>query len=425
MGRARGSARAQLALIAAVQVLVMATWFSASAVVPALRGEWGITQGAATWLTVSVQLGFVTGAVLAAVLNLPDVIPAHRLVAVCALAASATTASVAAFADGLGTAVPLRFATGVALAGVYPPGLKLMASWFERGRGFALGLLVGALTLGSSLPQLINGFAALPWRTVLYVSCALAAAGALLAAWSVRPGPHSAAAAPFAPRYMVTLFRERGPLLANLGYLGHMWELYAVWTWLPAYITASQAAHPGRTAGALPPGVTAFVAIGVAGLAGCLLAGWLGDRVGRARLAALAMTVSGTCCLLAAVVFGGHPLLVFAVLIVWGASVIADSGLFSACTSEVADRRYVGTALTTQTAAGFLLTVVTIQATPLLAEAAGWRVAVAVLGIGPLAGAVAMVLLQRYMTSVHSQTTGRTTVHTHEHDMAERRPETR
>ncbi|GIH79788.1 MFS transporter [Planobispora longispora] len=407
-GGAGGSARAQLALIAAVQVLVMSTWFSASAVVPALRGEWGITQGAATWLTISVQLGFVTGALLAAALNLPDVVPAHRLVAVCALAGSATTAGVAAFADGLWTAVPLRFATGVALAGVYPPGLKLMASWFDRGRGFALGLLVGALTLGSALPQLIGGFAALPWRTVLYVSCALAAAGGLLAAGVVRPGPYSAPAAPFAPRYMITLFRERGPRLANLGYLGHMWELYAMWTWLPAYITASQAVRPGHGAGALPPGVTAFLAIGVAGVAGCLLAGWLGDRVGRARLAALAMTVSGACCLLAALVFGGPPPLVFGVLVVWGASVIADSGLFSACTSEVADRRYVGTALTAQTAAGFLLTVVTIQATPLLAEAVGWRLAVAVLGIGPLAGAVAMIRLQRYMTSEHPLATGRT-----------------
>ncbi|GIH25020.1 MFS transporter [Acrocarpospora phusangensis] len=410
MTRLEGPARTQLALIAAVQVLAMATWFSASAVVPALRGEWGISQGEATWLTASVQLGFVTGAVLAAVFSLPDRVPAHRLVAGSALAGAATTACVAAFADGLATAVPLRFATGVALAGVYPPGLKLMASWFDRGRGFALGALVGALTLGSSLPQLITGVADLPWRSVLYVSCALAVAGALLAARTVRPGPYAAPAPPFAPRYIVALFRDRGPRLANLGYLGHMWELYAVWTWLPAYIAAGQAARQGD-AEALPPGVTAFLAIGVAGVAGCLLAGRLGDRVGRARLAALAMVTSGTCCLLAALVFGGHPLLVTAVLIVWGASVIADSGLFSACVSEVADPRYVGTALTTQTAAGFLLTVLTIQLTPLLAEAAGWRAAVAVLGIGPLAGAIAMVRLQRHMTPAHPAATGRTKVH--------------
>ena len=395
----RRTAREQLTLIAAVQVLVMATWFSASAVAPALRAEWGITPAAATWLTASVQLGFVLGALVSAVLNLPDRIPAHRLIAGSALLAAAATASVATFADGLGTAVPLRFLTGIALAGVYPLGLKLMASWFDRGRGFALGVLVGALTLGSALPQLISGFAALPWRGTLFVAALLAVVGGVLAERSVRPGPLAAGAPPFAPRYVLTLFRERGPRLANLGYFGHMWELYAMWTWLPTYIAASHAARPNAGSGALPAGVTAFLAIGVAGVAGCLLAGWLGDRAGRARLAAVAMGVSGTCCLLAALVFGAHPMLVLVVLIVWGASVIADSGLFSTCTSEVVDRRYVGTALTTQTAIGFLLTIVTIQATPLLVDLSGWRLAVAVLGIGPAAGAICMIKLQRHMTA--------------------------
>ena len=392
------SALRQLAAIAAVQVLAMATWFSASAVVPALRAEWHLTAGGAVWLTASVQLGFVTGAVTAAVLNLADRVPAHRLVAVCALVAAAATGCVAAFADGLAVAVPLRFLTGVALAGVYPTGLKLMTSWFDRGRGFALGVLVGALTLGSALPQLISAFAALPWRAVLLVAAASAAAGGLLAARVVRPGPLAAPAPPFRPRYALTLFRERGPRLANLGYFGHMWELYAMWTWLPAYLAASTA----TTGAPLPVGVVAFLAIGVAGVAGCLLGGWLGDRVGRARLAALAMTVSGTCCVLAAFAFGGPPLLVLALVFVWGAAVIADSGLFSACTSQVVDPRYTGTALTTQTAIGFLLTIVTIQATPLIAEHAGWPVAVALLALGPAAGTVAMLRLDRHMAPATS-----------------------
>jgi len=389
------SAVHQLVCIAAVQVLVMATWFSASAVVPALRTEWALGTAGATWLTVSVQLGFVTGALTAAVLNLADRVPAHRLVAVCALLAAAATAAVAILADGLALAIPLRFLTGVALAGVYPPGLKLMTSWFDRGRGFALGVLVGALTLGSSLPQLISAFAALPWRAVLLVAAASALAGSLIAARLVRAGPLAAPAPPFQPRYVLAVFRERGPRLANLGYFGHMWELYAMWTWLPAYLAASTAG----TGTPIPIGVAAFLAIGVAGVAGCLLGGWLGDRVGRARLAALAMATSGTCCILAAFAFGGPPVLVLALVLVWGAAVIADSGLFSACTSQVVDPRYTGTALTTQTAIGFLLTVVTIQATPLVAERAGWPVAVALLAIGPAAGAVAMLRLDRHMAA--------------------------
>jgi MFS family permease len=386
----------QLGFIAAVQVLAMATWFSASAVVPALRADWGLTTAGATLLTVSVQLGFVTGALTAAVLNLADRIPAHRLVAVCALVAAGATAAVATFAHGLTLAVPLRFLTGVALAGVYPTGLKLMTSWFDRGRGLALGVVVAALTLGSALPQLISSFTALPWRAVLLVAAAAAIVGSGIAAGLVRAGPLAAPAPPFRPRYALALFRERGPRLANLGYFGHMWELYAMWTWLPAYLAASTAG----TGAPLPIGVAAFVAIGVAGVAGCLLGGWLGDRVGRARLAALAMATSGTCCVAAAFAFGGPAPLVLALAVVWGAAVIADSGLFSACTSQVVDPRYTGTALTTQTAIGFLLTVVTIQATPLVAEHAGWPVAVALLGLGPAAGAVAMLRLAPLMAPV-------------------------
>jgi MFS family permease len=392
-GAMERSAVRQLAFIAAVQVLVMATWFSASAVVPALRAEWALSTAGATLLTVSVQLGFVTGALTAAVLNLTDRVPAHRLVAACALCAAAATAAVGTLAHGLAAAVPLRFATGVVLAGVYPTGLKLMTSWFDRGRGFALGVLVGALTLGSALPQLISAFAALPWRAVLLVAATCALVGAGIAARLVRAGPLAAPAPPFQPRYVVAVFRQRGPRLANLGYFGHMWELYAMWTWLPAYLTASTAA----TGAPLPIGLAAFLAIGIAGVAGCLLGGWLGDRVGRARLAALAMMASGTCCLAAAFAFRGPPLVVLVLALVWGAAVIADSGLFSACTSQVVDPRYTGTALTTQTAVGFLLTVLTIQATPLVAERAGWPVAVALLGLGPAAGAVAMLRLARHM----------------------------
>lgn len=387
------TARAQLLLIAAVQVLGMATWFSASAAVPALRVEWEISSGQATWLTASVQLGFVSGAVASALLNLADRVPPQRLVGISAFTAAGATALLAVVADGLATAVPLRFLTGVALAGVYPPGLKLMASWFGRGRGLALGVLVGALTLGSAVPQLVNSFSALPWRATLLVAAGLATAGGTVALVAVRPGPLAAPAPPLQPRYVVTIFRQRESRLANLGYFGHMWELYAVWTWAPAFLAASFAAHGTWSGSRTAVGLTAFFAFGVAGVAGCLLGGWVGDRTGRARTAAAAMIVSSSCCVLAALAFGLTPWLVVPVLVVWGASVIADSGLFSTCISETVDRRYVGTALTTQTAIGFLLTVATIQAVPLLVDVAGWRAAVLVLGLGPALGAVAMLRL--------------------------------
>ncbi|WP_116451875.1 MFS transporter [Blastococcus litoris] len=390
----RITAGRQLALIAVVQVLAMATWFSASAVVPSLREEWGLGGGGAGLLTVAVQVGFVVGAVGSALVNLPDIVPAHRLVAVASLAAAGTTALTAAVADGLAWAVPLRFLTGVALAGVYPPGMKLVATWFGRGRGHALAVMVGALTLGSSLPQLLSGLA-LPWELVLHAAAAAAAAAAVLALVGIRPGPLAALAPPLDVRYVLTIFRQPASRMANLGYFGHMWELYAVWAWLPAFVSASVAAGGQDLPFTLSAGVLAFLAVGVAGLAGCLLAGRASARHGPARTALVALVASATSCVAAAAVFGRSPHLLVLVCLVWGASVIADSAMFSTALSESVDPRYVGTALTIQTAIGYSLTVVSIQLVPVLVDLAGWPGAALVLAVGPALGAVAMARLSR------------------------------
>jgi MFS family permease len=338
---------------------------------------------------VSVQMGFVVGAVSSSLVNLPDILPAHRLVAVSALLAASTTGLTAAVADGLGWAVPLRFLTGVALAGVYPPGMKLVATWFARGRGQALAVMVGALTLGSSLPQLLDGIA-LPWDTVLWGAAGAAGTAGVIAAAGVRPGPLAAIAPPVDVRYVVRVFRQRASRLAGLGYFGHMWELYAVWTWLPAFVAASAAADGGGLPFALTPGVLAFLAIGVAGSAGCLLGGWWSARHGPARTAMIAMLVSATSCVAAAVAFGGPSYVLVPVCLVWGASVIADSAMFSAALSESVDPRYIGTALAIQTAIGYSLTIVSIQLVPVLVDAAGWRLATLVLAGGPALGAIWM-----------------------------------
>ncbi len=389
-----GQQKAQLALIAAVQILVMGCWFSASAVVPALRQDWGISTGESTLLTVAVQVGFVVGALASAAFNVSDIFPAHRVMAVSATVAAASTGVIAMAVDSLWPAVALRFVTGVALAGVYPTGLKMMTSWFTTGRGWALGVLIGALTVGSALPQLINSFTALPWRAVLVVAAMLAVMGAALAWRFARSGPLTRPAPPFNPRYIFTLFAERGPRLANLGYFGHMWELYAVWTWIPAYVAATLSASTGSDASRSLVGVISFTVIGVGGVVGCLTGGALGDRYGRAAVAGWAMRISSTCCLLAALAFGNSPYLVVPILALWGASVIADSGLFSSCVADVVDPRYVGTALTLQTAIGFALTIVTIQAVPVVVDLAGWPAATIMLAFGPIAGAVAMSRLQ-------------------------------
>lgn len=381
----------QLALVSAVQVLAVSTWFAASAAAPALRAEWEIGRVGEALLTIGVQLGFVAGALLSAVSNLPDRVDPPRLMGIGAAVAAAATLATALVVDGPVAAVALRIATGLALALVYPVGMKVVVSWFADRRGLAVSIMVGSLTLGSILPQLISGTLDEAWRTALVVTAVLALVAAVVQRW-IRVGPLVAPSQGFRPGAVLDVWQARAPRLANLGYLGHMWELYAVWAWAPAYLAASLAAR-GEPASRGLVGLLAFVAFGLCGAAGCLLAGWAGDRVGRARAAKGAMLVSGACCLLAAGAYGGPLWLLVPLLMVWGASVIADSAMFSACLGTVVDPAYVGTALTLQTALGFLLTVVTIQLVPVVAGAVGWPVAVALLSVGPLLGSVAMVRL--------------------------------
>jgi MFS family permease len=380
----------QLLLICAVEVLAMGLWFSASSVVPQLRDDWHLSDAGATWLTTAVQLGFVAGALASAVLNLPDRVSPTRLIGGAALAGAAANEAVALFAHGLALAIPLRFLTGVALAGVYPPGIKLMATWFRAGRGFAVGALVGALALGSGTPHLVNALPSLDWQAVLSVASALAVVGAGLAVAALHEGPYAAAAAPFHPGYVRRLFGDRAQRLVCFGYFGHMWELYAMWTWVPAYAAASFASSgdgdPSRTSVEL----AAFAAIGVAGLAGCILGGLVADVRGRATVTIGSMAVSGACCVAAAALYGLAPAVVVVLMLVWGTAVIADSAQFSTALTEVADRGYVGTAVTAQTAIGFAITVVSIRLLPTVRDAVGWRYAFLFLAVGPALGIVAM-----------------------------------
>lgn len=373
--------------IAAVQVLGLAVWFSMSAVVPTLREEWGVSAAAAVWLTASVQIGFVVGAVGSAALNLADRLRPHLLLAASAALAALCTLVLALLVGGMAAALPLRFLTGVFLAGVYPVGMKLMVSWSGRsGRGMSMGMLIAALTLGSSVPHLIAGFGSLPWRSVLVAASVLGGLGALVAVTIVRPGPHLAAGSPLPnPRYALTMFTQRGPRLANLGYFGHMWELYALWTWIPTFLLAREAADAPHVVE-----LVVFATMGVAGAAGCFLGGWISDRYGRSPAAVSALAVSGACCLLSPLALDAPSVVLVAFCAVWGAAVIADSGVFSVSLSETADSRYVGTALTAQTAIGFALTAVSIQVVPLVAAVVGWRFAFLALVPGPVIGALAM-----------------------------------
>jgi MFS family permease len=380
-----------LTLVSLAQLLAMGLWFGVSAVAPQIAHEWQLSESTTAWLTLAVQLGFVAGTLLSAILNLPDVLRVRYLFALCALLGAITNAVLAAFVTDVTLAIALRFVTGVMLAGVYPPGMKIIATWFKTGRGLALGVLVGALTLGKASPYLVNAFGSEHWRVNAGVLSIGAVLSSLIVLLFVQDGPYALPNQPFDPAQIARVFTNRGVRLANLGYFGHMWELYAMWTWAPVMLRASIAASGDspRLAEA-----ASFAVIG-AGAIGCVVAGLVADRIGRAVVAASAMAASGACCLVIGFLYGKGPVALLAVAAIWGATVVADSAQFSACVTEYADPRYIGTALTLQTCIGFLITTISIRMMPALVGRVGWQWAFAFLAPGPLLGIVAMMRLRK------------------------------
>ena len=391
----RSKQRRALTIIALSQLLALTLWFSASAVAPSLETEWGLTTGQASWLTLAVQIGFVIGALLSAIVNLSDIVNARTLFLAATVIASAANAALLLLGDNPFTqAVLLRLVVGIALAGVYPAGLKAMSGWFRQRRGMALGVLVGALTVGSATPHLIRGFG-LEWRSVIAVVSVLALIGGF-ALWKfVTDGPYETASSLFSFALVGRVVMNRGVRLSTYGYLGHMWELYAMWAWTAAFLVASTE-EAGGSVSWVPTATFAIIAIG--GL-GSWVAGVLADRHGKELIAGGAMAISGTCAALTPLIFGLSPWIVVPVFLVWGATVIADSAQFSALVTETAEDQYRGTALTLQTAVGFLLTLVTIRGVPWLADAIGWQWSFAWLAIGPAFGIMAMAKLRRVRRS--------------------------
>jgi MFS family permease len=367
-----------LAVLSIAIVLSLTTWFSATAITPELKREWHLSPFVLSWLTNGVQIGFVCGALAASLVNLPDIVRLNGLMALSALLAAAANASLLLQHGPMG-AVAARVVTGFALAGVYPPALKLVSTWFNRDRGFALGMVVGALTVGSSMPHLFRSLSgAVDWRFVVKMSTLATSVGAVLFLFFAREGPYPFLRALFDPRQAGAVFRDRNLFLANLGYFGHMWELYAMWAWLLVYVNEALGAQHMSLAGRAS--ILTFVAIGI----------------GRTLTTAGMMIISGTCALAIGFAFDGPSWLFVTILVIWGISVIGDSAQFSAMVTELADRRFVGTALSVQLGLGFALTVVAIWLMPRMADFLGsWRWAFLMLVPGPSIGASAMLLLRR------------------------------
>ena len=376
-----------LGVLATGMLLGMAPWLSATAVLPELQNAWHLAPGWGAWLTIAVQLGFVAGALISATLNLADRVNPRRLMALGSIAAGLANLGLLGVHTP-GAAIAVRLATGVCLALVYPPAMKAMAAWFDRDRGLALGVMVGALALGSALPHLINGLGGLAWAPVIATSSALSIAGGLIVLGLGRDGPLAFPSAPFDPRKAFIALSNRGVRLACIGYWGHMWELYAMWAWFGVFFSQALA-----QAGIAEPqawsALASFACIGMGAL-GCLVAGRVADRWGRSRTTIVCMSVSGVC----AASVGWLARLGWPVLLVigavWGVSVVADSAQFSTLVTELGDQATIGSALTLQLALGFALTAPSLWLIPWLAAHVGWGTAFLSLAIGPVIGMTAM-----------------------------------
>lgn len=386
-----------LALLAVAELLGMSLWFAGSAVSLQLGALWSLSTSQIAWLTAIVQLGFVVGTALSAILNIADIVESRKLFAISAIAGAIANAGLLV-APGFAAVIVARFLTGFFLAGVYPPAMKMVATWFRAERGLAIGTIVGALTVGKATPYLIHAIPDVGVAPVILAASAGAVIAGLLVATGYHDGPHRFTSRPFSWSLVATVASAREWRLATGGYLGHMFELYAFWTWIPAFLAASvaSAGYEGEREGLLS--LIVFLAI-AAGGAGSIWGGLYADRRGRERLVIISLAASGLCSLGVGFFFGGAVWALAAIAIVWGFFVVADSAQFSALVTESVPGHAVGTALTIQTSIGFLLTMITIQAVPLVAARIGWQWVFAMLAMGPAAGIASIRALQRYRLS--------------------------
>jgi len=381
-----------ISLLLIAEVAAMSVWLVSAAILPEMLREAPLSPFRQAALSSSVQAGFVLGAMLSALLGLADRFDPRIVFALSAAGAGLANAALLVAEPGGALAIGARVLTGVFLAGVYPIGMKIAVGWGQRDRGFLVGALVGALTLGSASPHLIALAGGADWRsTVAVASLASFAAGLLCLAVAI--GPHHGTAIRFDPHVITTAWTNRRVRLAYAGYLGHMWELYAMWTWIGVATAASYGATMVTGDAERLAKVTAFVAIGAGGLA-CAVAGRVADRVGKANIAIIAMALSGTSALAAAATFAGPVWLTFAIVVVWGLSIVPDSAQFSALVADAAPPEQAGSLMTFQTALGFALTLLTVQVTPVMAAALGWPMVLTALALGPAFGIGAMLRLR-------------------------------
>ncbi|GMH40440.1 hypothetical protein BSKO_08344 [Bryopsis sp. KO-2023] len=377
-------------------LLSMSTWFSASAVLPKLKETYDIGETTGSFLTIAVQIGFVVGSFFSAVTNLPDVLTPKVMMLLGATGACVANALLVIEGLPFAGAIAARGATGAFLAGVYPSGMKAASTWFKRGRGLAMGLLVGALSAGSALPFMLKALGTDSHKVVILGTSSATLTGGLFVMALFQNGPFALKSVVFDARALPRLMKDKATGLAVLGYFGHMWELYAMWAWYSSFSEdlLSKVHNKGTVSEIRSEAAWLTFAVLGTGFFGCAFGGYISDRWGRTKWSALCMLISGTCSIVVGPSRSGPLGVTVLISLIWGFFVVADSAQFSAMVTEVCEQRYIGTALTAQLASGFSLTVLTIFLIPyLLDEGVTYRWVFGILAFGPFLGVLAMFLL--------------------------------
>lgn len=381
-----------ISLLLIAEVAALSLWFVSAAILPEMQRETPMSPFRQAAMSSAVQAGFVFGALVSAMLGIADRFDPRRVFAASAIAAAIANATLLVSEPGSAVAILARGITGALMAGVYPVGMKIAVGWGKDDRGFLVGALVGALTLGSAAPHLIALGGGADWRLTIGVASFLAAGAGILCLF-VSLGPYHAAAQRFSAKAIGLAWTDRRIRLAYAGYLGHMWELYAMWAWIGVATAVSYAAHMDQAGAESLAKLTAFLAISAGGIIS-IIAGLFADRIGKADIAAIALAASGASAILTAVTFGGPVWLTMALVIIWGAAVVPDSAQFSALVADASPPDQAGSLMTFQTALGFALTFGTVQLTPVLVNALSWPIVLAALALGPAFGLVAMLRLR-------------------------------